>query len=116
MWYEFFNDLVVTDHAKTAQLEARDFLVLHGYAVAMEVNCPYAGRNGRIDLVATKNGIQYPIEFDRVTPRKKSIVKLQLFCNTYPNAVPIILLRHGRTHTIENICVISIKTLEGEAT
>jgi len=59
-----------------------------GYNVIKEVNCPIdEERNGRLDLLAEKNGIQVAIEVDYRTPRKKSIKKVKQY------QVGIVLLR-----------------------
>lgn len=59
-----------------------------GYQTRREVPCKFPdGRDGRIDLVAERDGIQVAIELDYRTPRKKSVLKVQ----TYPRGM--VLLR-----------------------
>lgn len=47
------------------------------------------GRKGRIDIVAWADGITYAIEIDRLSPRKKSIYKLE----HYPANHRLIVMR-----------------------
>ena len=76
-----FSGLVLTDHAKTAQLEVRDFMRNKGYFCRLEVfvNDRGDGKTGRIDIVCYKKNETIAIEVDRKTPRRKSIFKLENF-------------------------------------
>lgn len=56
------------------------------------------GETGYIDLVADKNGCRMAVEFDRVTPREKSIDKL----NQVDGAVRVVVLRTGRIGTTDD--------------
>lgn len=89
-----FDDLVVDDDATSAQLQTASFLRQKGYTVELEVEMPYGTRRGRIDLVARREGETIAIELDRLSPRKKSITKL----NLYPATRRIVLLRGGEHH------------------
>ena len=51
-------------------------LVVAGWSVQLEVPQPTGTRNGRIDIVAERNGARVAIECDRQSPRRKSICKL----------------------------------------
>lgn len=76
-----FDKLKLTDHAKTAQYEVKDYMQDLGYKCHLEhkVNDRYDGRNGRIDIVCYKGNETVAIEVDNKTPRKKSIYKLEHF-------------------------------------
>ncbi len=93
-----FDDLIITNHAKTAQNEAVIHLENKGYICIKEykVNDRGDGRSGRIDIVAKNNAETIAIEFDNISPRNKSIYKLKNF-----NAdKKYILLRVGNTNKI----------------
>ncbi|MGI5828445.1 MAG: hypothetical protein ACOX6V_05495 [Patescibacteria group bacterium] len=66
--------------ARTWQEYAAEKIRELGYLVDFEVGIDLDGdRNGRIDLIANKNGKSFAIELDYRTPRKKSIEKVKKF-------------------------------------
>ena len=103
-----FKGLKVTDHAKTAQYETKHFLVANGYKVFLEVPIDYNGKQGFIDIVAIKDGVYYPIEFDRLTPRKKSILKVKEYCKTHPRSKPFILLRGTESFIQDSVEIVGV--------
>lgn len=105
---ELFCDLEVDDHAQTAQSQTVEYLYSRGFNCKIEVPIYNRGddTNGRIDIVAQKGGYTIGIEFDRKSPRKKSIAKLQNFECDYR----LVLLRGGSmNYTSDRIEVLSIK-------
>lgn len=107
-----FKGLKVTDHAKTAQHEARRFLMDKGYNVMLEVPIEYNEKQGYIDIVAIKDGIHYPIEFDRLSPRKKSILKVKEYCRTHPQSKPFVLLRGTPSFIQDDVQIVGIPLKE----
>ncbi len=104
-----FNNLVVTDHAKTAQNEIVKHLKSLGYKCVSEyeVDNRGDGRVGRIDIVATKDDIKLAIEVDNKSPRQKSINKL----NSMTNYHKIVILRNGNgNYRLGDIYVVSIRS------
>jgi len=89
-----FDDLAVSDDAALAHHQTVAFLISLGYHVQLEVEIRVEGRNGRIDLVATKGDEVLAVELDRRSPRKKSLVKLE----HYPATRRMVLLRGGDQH------------------
>lgn len=74
--------------ADSWQVYVHEQLELHGWGVKREVPCKYPdGNDGRIDLVAIRNGYKVAIELDYRVARKNSIVKVR----TYPAGM--VLLR-----------------------
>jgi len=76
-----FENLKLTDNAKIAQYEVRDYMQSLGYKCILEygVKDRYDGNSGRIDIVCFKNNETIAIEVDNKKPRKKSIYKLENF-------------------------------------
>ena len=76
-----FDNLKLSDHAKTSQYEVKDYMQSLGYKCHLEhkVEDRYDGRNGRIDIVCYKEKEIVAIEVDNRTPRKNSIYKLKNF-------------------------------------
>jgi len=107
-----FEGLKVTNHAKTAQYETKRFLIDRGYNVMLEVPIEYDGKQGYIDIVAIKDGIHYPIEFDRLSPRKKSIMKVKEYCRTRSHSKPFVLLRGAQSFTQDNVEIVGIQLKE----
>jgi hypothetical protein len=70
-----------TDHAREMQEEVSRALERAGFLVTLEFSTAKLGdsRNGRIDIVASKQGQNVAIELDCRTPRLRSIKKLKLF-------------------------------------
>lgn len=70
-----------TDHARTMQQEVGRALEQAGFLVFLEFSTAKIGdtKNGRIDIVARKDGQHVAIELDCRTPRMRSIKKLKLF-------------------------------------
>jgi hypothetical protein len=70
-----------TDHAQTMQKEVAHALEKAGFVCSLEVATRFLGdcRNGRIDIVAQKNGESVAIELDCRSPRMRSIKKLKLW-------------------------------------
>lgn len=70
-----------TDHAREMQQEVERALTRAGFSVRLEYPTAHLGdnRNGRIDIVAHKDGQDVAIELDCRTPRYRSIKKLKLF-------------------------------------
>lgn len=67
-----FDKLKLTDHAKTAQYEVKDYMQDLGYKCHLEhkVNDRYDGRNGRIDIVCYKgNETVYKLEHFKATKK-----------------------------------------------
>jgi Holliday junction resolvase len=66
------------DSAADYANDLRARLVAAGYDVTGEVPVTDRGdgRRGRVDLVATRGGETVAIECDRLSPRRKSVVKL----------------------------------------
>ena len=87
------GELKVTDHAKTAQLEIRDYLISKGYECKLEhkVKDRGDGRAGKIDILAEKGLEKWAIEVDWNKPRKKSLTKLKSMDGFHK----IVLLRTG---------------------
>ncbi len=68
-----------TDNAKVFHDDVEASLQRAGFVVKREVEVVasrYNWREGYIDLVATFRGVEFAIELDRYTPRRKSIVKV----------------------------------------
>lgn len=76
-----FENLKLTDNAKLAQNEVRNYMQSLGYKCILEykVKDRYDGNSGRIDIVCFKNNETIAIEVDNKKPRKKSIYKLENF-------------------------------------
>jgi hypothetical protein len=102
-----FEGLTITDHAKTAQNEIIEHLKSKGYSCNSEHIVTYRGdhRQGRIDIVATKNNQVVAIEVDKCSPRKKSMVKL----NNFKADGKYVLLRKNITpYSIGDVSVIGL--------
>ncbi len=99
------NDLILmsqnlypTEKAGEWQDYVEQEILKLGYFVKREVFVPLTEfRSGRIDLVATKNGVNIAIELDYRRPRKKSILKVK----TYENGM--VLLRNPKIVKKKNI-------------
>ena len=76
-----FSKLKLTDNARMAQLEVRDYMEDMGYSCKLEVRVDNRGdgKTGRIDIVCYKDSEIIAIEVDRKTERRKSIIKLNNF-------------------------------------
>lgn len=100
--------IVVDDNARQAQMQVVNKLSQYGFNCQLErpVDNRGDGRTGRINIFATKEGIDYAIEIDWQSPREKSIYKLKQFSN----AKKIILLRGGKSNPIDGIDL--VQTLE----
>lgn len=74
-----FNNLVLTDYAKTTHNEIVSYLSNRGFHCEIEFKVPDRGdgRGGRVDVVAIKDDFKIAIEIDRRSPRLKSIYKLK---------------------------------------
>lgn len=109
---KLFGKLRVTDDATEAHHQLCAFLKKNGYACLTEHLVPSRGdkRPGRIDVVATKDGVTVAIEFDKRSPRAKSLYKLRNF-----NAdIKVVLLRGGRSnYRIGDIGIISVSLFGG---
>ena len=106
--YILFKGLEITNHAKTAQMEAVSYLEKLGFTCQIEhyVKDRGDGKRGRIDIIAKKNGKTIAIEFDNKTPRKKSLYKL----NHFDADFKFVLLRGGEKQYKEgDIYVSSVK-------
>lgn len=106
-----FDNLVVTDHAKTAQLETVRYLQSLGYSCIMEYPVPNRGdgRTGRIDIIATNEYESIAIEFDNKTPRKKSLFKLRH--SDFDRKIVLLRKNDGIKYKKGDIDVISVKTI-----
>jgi hypothetical protein len=110
---ELFKDLTVTDNAKQAQRETVKYLTKLGFNCIMEYQVDDRGNgwNGYIDIVAIKDNIKLAIEFDRHSPRKKSIYKLNQLDKSYQK---IVLLRGYGNGSSDGIIVMLVKIKGGE--
>ena len=104
---ELFKGLVITDHAKQAQKETVQYLTERGFNCIMEylVNDRGNGTNGYIDIIATKGNDKLAIEFDRHSPRVKSIYKL----NQLNDHQKVVLLRGYGNGKADGITILPIK-------
>jgi hypothetical protein len=93
MMVDFFSKIEIPDIAVRAQDIIFNELVRNGFSCEKEYRVTERedGRNGRIDIFATKDGFSYAIEIDRLKAREKSVCKLK----SIPEAMKIILLRGG---------------------
>ncbi|MDR2057654.1 MAG: hypothetical protein LBP83_05125 [Dysgonamonadaceae bacterium] len=96
-----FSKIEIRDNASMAHNEVIKSLLNNGFACrkGFAVNDRCDGREGRIDIFAEKDGVNYAIEIDRINAREKSISKLK----SIENALKIILLRGGERFEIEGI-------------
>jgi len=84
--------------------EMEEALQRAGFEVRREVLAPYPGnlkdqiRRGRIDLVAIKPGEVTALELDKVSPRRKSVIKLREFLkgSDAVEARAFVVMREGR--------------------
>jgi hypothetical protein len=107
-----FHELKVPDNATEAQrivvneLESNRFNCKTEYPVKERGD----GHQGRIDIFAQKDGYDYAIEIDRLTPRDKSILKLKQV-----DAIRIILTRGGKNEiAINDIALIFPLKIQNE--
>lgn len=97
-----FENLIVTDNAAVAQQEVAEYLRALGYSVMLEYHISYDATDGRIDIVAKKDGHALAIEVDRSSPRKKSLVKLNLYKEQHKNCECYVLLRGYKQQYIQD--------------
>lgn len=77
-----------------AQFQIAELLHADGFVVGAEVKVPGHYRNGRVDLVAARDGIVIGIEIDSwLTPKTKSLEKLSAFEHLTHR---VLLLNHER--------------------
>ena len=84
-----------TQKANQYRNDVAIFLQKDGYSVIKEVKVPNRGdgRKGKIDIVAEINNEKTAIEIDWISPRKKSLFKLENFeCKNR-----IVILRQSKT-------------------
>ena len=101
------REIVVENDVAICHQQIVDFLTAHGFYCQKEYPvCDRGdGRKGRIDIYAIKDGVEYGIEIDFLSPRKKSVIKLNSLEN---DVVKIILLRGGKKQEIPGILVIPL--------
>ena len=101
---ELFADLEVDDNAKIAQNQLCEYLAKRGYKCEKEYFVLDRGDcyHGYIDVVADKENERLAIEFDRRSPRKKSLIKLKSISATHK----IVLLRGTSKCYIEDEIII----------
>jgi hypothetical protein len=105
---ELFSELTVDDDANRAQNQTCDYLKNRNYKCEKEVFVPDRGDgySGYIDIVAIKGNERIAVEFDRKSPRVKSLIKLQSFNATNR----VVLLRGGnKSYTENGIDVLSVR-------
>lgn len=88
---EMSSRLYITEKADEWHNYVQNEIEKIGYKTQREVLCKYDEKEGRIDLVASKDGKEIAIELDYRTPRTKSIKKVRC----YPAGM--ILLRDPKT-------------------
>lgn len=95
---ELAGTLMPTETASEWQDYVENEIRNIGYDTKREVYCKIdEDRNGRLDLVASKNGIEIAIELDYRTPREKSIKKVKQYkCG-------MVLLRDPKIKKIETV-------------
>lgn len=93
--------VVALDDAREQQQAIGAALTEVGFVVVTEYEVPDRGdgRAGRIDLVATRNGVVVAIEVDRVEARDKSLRKLA----SLPDVLKVLVLREGQASPIPGI-------------
>ncbi len=97
-----FENITITDNASMAQQEITEYLRTLGYSVILEYHIRYDAIDGRIDIVAKKDGRTLAIEVDRSSPRKKSLIKLHLYKEQHKNCECYVLLRGYKQQYIQN--------------
>lgn len=102
-----FENLEVTDDAKTAQFEVVKYLENLGFTceTEIEVDDRGDGHSGRIDIVSKIDDYSLAIEVDYASAREKSLFKLKNF----ESDKKVILLRKGEYDFIEDIEIIPLK-------
>jgi plasmid stabilization system protein ParE len=108
---DLFSGLEVTDNAKKAQIETVNYLTNLGFYCVMEYRVKDRGNGcpGYVDIFAKKGDIRLAIEFDRHSPRTKSIYKLKQL----NNCQKIILLRGHGTGEADGIEILPINIKNG---
>lgn len=109
---EGIRSLHVDDDSWKCNLQVREHLEENGFTWKSEIAIPDRGdgKSGRIDLIAIRGNEKYAIEIDYVTPRDKSVFKLNNFDDDY---VKVILLRGGtKDYMLGKIHVMSLAVKE----
>lgn len=111
-----FNNVHVSDDSRAANMEIVSLLEQQGYlcqlGVPVPARMPDKKYTGRIEIVATKDGVTTAIEIDRKSIREKSLYKLQ----EYACDIRIVLLRGGNAMEpppgIDLVCPLKLKNID----